>query len=235
MSEPVTPADADSLLKRVAELERRLEDVERSPALTRSSIDGGLLELRDLADPPKTRFYLGEFATAGGLSQPDTGTRYGYNVRDEDGVICIEVVDKGFSWPWFPIPARPRKAITAGGYYVDVTSGSFESCFTAEVGVVLSDVLFWQGVITTDAGTTAQYRLNNQVVSGATTTSRSLAAASQVTFDFMWLHGQPLGSGPFIPTLEVRRTAGAGLVHVYWPTHVELRGSRYVSGESADG
>lgn len=71
--------------------------------------------------------------------------------------------------------------------------------------------------VLTPAATTAEVRLTNFVVGGSSSNAVLVPASTDLFHEAKWLHSQPLGTGPFIPTVECRRTSGTGVVQCFAP------------------
>jgi hypothetical protein len=101
--------------------------------------------------------------------------------------------------------------------FVAVTSGTFVPTAHVELPVFYGEVLNLRLVVATDASTTGEVRLR-QEISGATTSAAVLSVGGVQKFvNFEWLHGVHLGDTYEHFMVEARRTGGAGNVNVYYP------------------
>jgi hypothetical protein len=93
-----------------------------------------------------------------------------------------------------------------------VTSGVFATQYAVLFGDYLGPGVEVMVPWATAAGTTGEL----QVVSngGGTTATHALAANSSGFAFVRWLHGTPVGSGPFTVSVQARKTAGAGSIAI---------------------
>jgi hypothetical protein len=212
----------EDLLARIADLERRIRNLETSPRLTQSSVKDGAVTFYDAAT--RRVVVIGKQPDTGkwGISVFDalTGNRvvylgeYGTNLygmfvdrTPGDGVIEANTSD-GIISPWLTHPFRRLND------FVAVTSGTFVSTHEAAVELIQSKAARVRIPWTTDGGTTGEVRL---FLNGSATNARSLAAGGAGEAEFKWLHGATLGSGPQFFQIQARRTGGAGNVDIYMP------------------
>jgi hypothetical protein len=197
MSEVQLPKD---FIARFKDMERRLRILEQTPRLNKASVRDG-----------RTIFQDGD------------GNIVVLLGAIEDGVYGELIISK-IGWPlsWYDnqhgqiYPGETINFANATSLF-PCTSGSFVPTFNAAVLTATSEALAVSVPWTTDVGTTGEVRLNNFVLGGAVTSARSLPANSSGIETFCWLHQQPVGSTPFRPRVDARRTGGAGNVNIFEP------------------
>jgi hypothetical protein len=196
LMDPRNPMPPD-LSNELRELQRRLETLERSPRLTSASIDD---------EDGNTRVVLGRLAEDGS---------FGIEVFDTDGNRVFAVDEVGLTHPRINVPYRKASDLVG-----PITSGSFIDTWEAALGVLTGDSVRFSCLVATDAGTTAEARLEVPQL-GLTSAVRSIAAGnSSVTSTWTWKPPLPIGeygSGLLIQ-LQVRRASGAGNVYSYAPS-----------------
>lgn len=116
-----------------------------------------------------------------------------------------------------PHQLHPYQNYDSTGRALPITWPDWVYCFYATFPVCLYPA--WQVTVhvLTPAATTAEVRLTNAVVGGAISVVKSIAAGTDYFFTYKWLHGQVLGTGPFVPSVECRRTSGTGTVQCFNP------------------
>jgi hypothetical protein len=186
----------DYFVRWMRDVERRLAAQERSPQMgnaAMSDADGNL------------RVRLGSL---------DDGS-FGIEVFDTDGNRVFAVDEVGLTHPRINLPYR--KAADLVG---PITSGSFIDTWEAALGVLNGDSVRFSCLVATDAGTTAEVRLEVPQL-GLTSAVQSIAAGnSSVTSTWTWKPPLPIGeygSGLLIQ-LQVRRASGVGNVYSYAPS-----------------
>lgn len=105
----------------------------------------------------------------------------------------------------------------AGGRSIAIPYDTWTLCFWGYFPLAIYPGVSLQAHVLTPAGTTAAVRLENYVVGGSISDEVVIAANTDFMHDFRWLHSQPLGTRPFVPSLWCRRTSGAGTVHCFLP------------------
>lgn len=98
-----------------------------------------------------------------------------------------------------------------------ITSGVFSDVFNCGIHVCVADAVHIAFPWATDAGTTGQVQLYNNVIGGSSASVVNLPAASSGIIAYNWLHGQPLGTRNFQPTIKALRSGGAGNVTLWVP------------------
>ena len=141
-----------------------------------------------------------------------TSGNYGARVRDASNGIRFSVENDGYKDPWLAQPWRNQQTPAR----VSTTSATFVDAWTSTPELInhlgVSTTAAW----VTDAGTTGEVRLSCDG-SASNTSAVAIAAASSGVQQFRWLHGATLGTGPTSFRLQVRRTGGAGSVHLDEP------------------
>lgn len=207
MADPALPS---SLAAVIADLDRRLRNVERSPQLGHAAITDGVLSVYDGSG--NLVGYIGE-AAAG---------EHGLRVRTTAGSEVLRVsAENLLAYPYLHIPARQA------GERLAVTAGSFTTAWRATHHWVPSKDVRIDVTIVTDAGTTGDVRVYDG--SGAYTAVQSVAAGASVSLTWRWIHGREFTNTTF--EVQAQRTGGAGNVYVYEPV-VSLGD---VSGATATG
>lgn len=118
--------------------------------------------------------------------------------------------------------------------FVVVTSATFVPTAHMELPAFYGEVLNIRLVVATDASTTAEVRLR-QELSAATTSAASVGAGVQKFVDFEWLHQLHLGDTYEHFLIEARRVSGAGNVNVYYPRRSILSTQLRFPSAAADG
>lgn len=188
------------------EIERRLRDLEvgrRAPSTVQA---GGTFELRD--DDGDPVFLFGQFDRSG-------GTAFGVQAVVPDGAgpgttpTVFEVDDDGLEAPYLELPTQPA------GEFIAVTSGSFVDVWEARASLLVAAALFVDVPWATDPATTGEVRVS---LNASTTDPVTLGAGTSGNAELRWLHGQHIGSGPYLVKVQARRTGGAGNVSLFVPT-----------------
>lgn len=189
------------------DLERRVEALERSNQLLASTITGGTLVILD--DSAVAIAVVGEVqAGVNGLVV--------YTAAGSGAAPMLSVnQSQGFAFPWF---SSEWKAPTDS---VVVTSGTFATQWTSTTELMFSTEILFRLRIVVDAATTAEAKVLVTAVDGTgggqLGTTLSLSAATDAVREFRAAHGQTLGGGPIMFSVQVRRVSGAGNVTVYHP------------------
>lgn len=197
---PSLASDLDDIRTRIAVLER-------SNKLIVSAIVGGTLRILDASQNPIALLgllpggYLGVRAySAGGV-----------------GVAPVLSVNQteGFAFPWLSTEWKtPTDSVV-------VTSGTFATQWTSTVELNFSLEILFRVRIVVDAATTAEAKVLVTAVDGSgggqIGNTLSLSAATDAVREYRNAHGQVLGGGPLMFSLQVRRVSGAGNVTVYHP------------------
>lgn len=216
----------DSLLEQIEELKRRIANLERAGQLGSSAIMGGALALMS-EDGELTYAEMGTYTDRAG------NERIGLTVNTIDPSIAsfrsLEIGSAGIQ-----VPATHATMVPLSGSFVDVTSSSFQDTHRAIFHQAVTDGYVVEVPWVTDGGTTGEIRIANVITGGNTTDAISVAAGSSGFAVFAWLHGQPLTTGPFQPTVQARRTGGAGNVRIFAPQK-SYQVAGYIAGATASG
>ncbi len=193
-----------TLLDRLAALERELRAMKRSPQLQQSSLTGGKITALNTAGDRVAEY--GELVGGG----------YGVAVNEASSLSSLLIVSDATGWS---APALGHGWRDASAFK-PVTSATFEPVYRASIRYPVSSVLLVDVVTVQDAGTTGELRL--RIEGGPTTTVKTLPAGTQTTTLFRWEHGRQLGTLglQLLLVLEARRTGGTGDVNVYEPDDV---------------
>lgn len=121
----------------------------------------------------------------------------------------------GMALPFYAAPFRAidRAPDTNGG--LKVTGTTFQSIFRTEIELLQWDAVRVRVPAITSSSDTAEVRISN-VSNGQVTDAQSVTSAGGV-FDFRWLHGGTLGTGPHYFEVQARQVTGSGGVWVYGP------------------
>jgi hypothetical protein len=218
VSDPTLPP---SLAAEIADLQRRLNNLERSQRLPFSSTRGGAFVFLD--SNLNHRLDMGSVAVDGSIGNGDT-TPYGVFIRGDGGgfVVGTRAGDRGLIAPNIPMNMHdPFSKV--------VTSGTFVSLYESICFFPAHQVVHVQAAVIVDAGTVGEVKL----VEGFTSTATSvlnLPAGTNSRLDFEWLHPASVGlyDSQAVTTtalwvqMHVRRVSGAGNVTVYYPDPSEL-------------
>lgn len=198
-------------------IEERLRALETAPRITSTSQRGGSFQLLD--DDGNLLFTFGtytrqEFEDYGIQSRIPTG-----GGGPDDYTTSLEINVNGMEAPQIPLNIQPLNE------YIDVTAGTFTAVWQANASLLVSDSIWWNSIIGADVGTAGQARLES---GGVYSDVIPIAAGSFTDIVYKWKHGFSQG-GARIFRLEVRRTSGAGTLHVYNPYWVSQGGSAGLS------
>jgi hypothetical protein len=231
VSDPVYPASLD---REVAELRRRLDNLERSTSLNSAAIQDGSLSVLDASN--NSRLVIGK-TNASGV--------YGIKANNTSGTVVFEVNSAGLSRPLIPLATtNPYNAV------IDVTAGAYDRTWIASTGAVSQDAVWCNLYLGSDVGTTGSVRLKCDIrttplVASATFTSYSVALAIPSGYGepktVKFAPGWPVNAGGtdvgFVYiTVEAYRTGGAGNVAIWQPTGIFQVGMTDIGlGTSGDG
>lgn len=212
MSDQPVPSGADAQFAAwMSTMEERMRALETAPRISSTSQRGGSYQLLD--DDGNLLFSFGEYKR--GIFDD-----YGILSRVPDGAgpgtspTALEINTNGMEAPHIPFEVYKANDFTV------VTSGSFANIWQATASLLVSDTMLWTSLITVDAATTAEARLES---AGLFTDVLAIPTGS-TNVQFKWLHGKNLGGGMGV-SLQVRRASGAGNVNVYSPSVVTQAGS----------
>ena len=103
------------------------------------------------------------------------------------------------------------------GRAIPVVDAAWVLCFITGFPLVRFPGILATLHVLTPPSTTAEVRLTNYVGGGASSTAIAVPANTDLFVTSRWLHSQPMGTGPFQPSIECRRTSGAGTVLCFRP------------------
>lgn len=212
----VTP---ETLETRLNELKERIEKLETAPRAPHTTVQNGSFRIVNdngqlivLLDKNGLRMFDLAGLTRAFVGNLDGLGNFGVRVRDGDNGIRFSIENDGYKDPWLAHPWRNQQAPDR----VSTTSAAFISAWTATPEIITHEGCSVTAAWVTDVGTTGEVRLTCDGSGGATSAVALPAGASGVQ-QFQWLHGSALGTGPTSFRLQVRRTSGAGSVHLDQP------------------
>lgn len=202
------------------DIERRLENIERSRRLDNASFTG---RMRGTDDAGLDRIYLGDLGNGS----------FGIEVRDDSGVTVFRADEGGMQRPSLNMPYRRVEDP------ISVTSSSFVGTWETGIGSITHRAIRWVAVILVDAGTSGEVRLHE--AGGPSTTSvipvSAGATVEDTTAVFSWAVAG-WTPGPIDPyvlmQMQARRTGGSGVIRVYPPDTLRM-GTISELGATASG
>jgi hypothetical protein len=229
MSEPIL-GPGDRYLEELADLKRRITDLERSRRLPFSTQRGGTWSLVPEDGSPSALIRFGVGADGDGVE------RYGMTLYDSDtdAILSTAENEKGLIYPqsyaqWVVPTAQ------------SITSSSFVTVAECQYGAIDHDCMVAQAAITVAPATIAQARVLN-LLSGVATNVVEVNGdtASGGTLTLNWLHPFTVGWGDnrpgrtstFLLQWQVRRSAGSGAVNAWPPRSLTFLNRRFAVGES---
>jgi hypothetical protein len=190
-----------TLDQELAEINRRLERLERSPGPVRVSAN-------DTAGVK--RIELGE------ITEPATGTdSFGVIIRNPAGDDVFVVTDDGMV-----VPAQIAKQMNPGvGQVINGTLNTWYTAWRYYFPNTIAAAIHINGQINGGAGIAAEARLQSLNSAGstiATSATRTITAdGSWYNYEWNWLHGVTLDTDEwYVVEYQVRRTSGAGNIDV---------------------
>jgi hypothetical protein len=229
----IEPTLPPNLAAELADLKRRIANLERSPSLPFSSTRGGTFIFLD--NNGKVRRAQGNVTFDGSIGGATDG--YGdYQYGDDGAVIAAaQEGDKGVVYPQEPYPFHVPASIT-------VTSGSFQTLWENYQDWPAYEVLYVEFACITDVGTTGEIRLFENKRNIASSVA-SLPSGFNGLAYFEWLHpatvglfdphgGDPLAVNNLNVAVQARRASGAGNVIVYPPRN-QLLTSKFLHPNAA--
>lgn len=185
------------------DLERRVEALERANQLLSSSILGGSLIVNDDAGV--------EIGRIGRLASGFDGLRVQTAALEP---VLEADQERGMVVPWLMSPWYGST-----GWTLTTTSATFVTMWETATELLFSyELLFRVRVKSVDASTTGEIEIvhaQSSTVMGGTT--KVIPAASDAFYEFRYIHGITMNSGPHTFQLKAKRTAGAGGIEVYNP------------------
>lgn len=230
---PVTPRESD-LLRQIADLNRRIRVLETTSRMRANGQPGGTFRLAE-SDGTGVWLEWGETTLQDGVTPA-----FGFIVNgvdgDQPGLRSIEVNRYGLGLPGMHSTLTmetPGAGVVNNPTYCAVTSATMIGTFVTRFFLAHTDAIQIEVLWSTDVGTTGELRLENAVIGGNVSNIATLPAASSGVAVFRWQHGQPVGTGPFIPEVKARRTGGAGNVNIYHPSTCFMTASYIMSATVA--
>lgn len=236
------PTLPPSLAAEIAELKRRLNNLERSPRLPFSSTRGGAFKFIDDAGGP--RFLLGNGALNAQLEVVQQNT-YGVALYGDDAAKGFVMAQgyRGIAYPRIILPMARLVDDPSGLLYHVTTSGTFESIMSTTQELPSHEVVEAFFAVISDSGTVGEVRLLD-VQSGLATNALSVNTSGAIkTAKFQWIHPATVGlddpRGGRDTTLALRiqgrRVSGAGSLFVYWTTRVAYTSLLLAPNASTNG
>lgn len=206
--------------RRFEDIERRIKELEVVPQTHHTTLTDGTLTIID--DAGRSRVMLGLL--------PDGN--YGLETHDAAGRVMLKVSEVGASRPTFNLPT-----------YADIstwpttTSASFLTIWQSSFMQLSADAVSVEFAVSAPVGTNAEVRLFWTGGALASAVQSYTGTGSFQSFAWNWRPGWEANIGTFAPielNLQVRRTAGAGVVDVARPTQILLAPSADI-GATATG
>lgn len=207
MSHPGPVPPGAELAETIRDLTRRVATLESSRRMPATTQEAGTYTVVD-ADG-NARVVLGVL--------PDG--LYGVTISDGARDV-LKVTDAGLELPVLNVPSRPVNTS------VSVTSGTFVSVYESIVGRATHEALRCNVTVVADPGTDGELRLNlnSPIVQTDVQAISGGGAGAQQVFTWNWAPGWVLDSGPKYIQVQARRTAGAGVIAVFWTNYCYLGG-----------
>lgn len=189
-----------SFAARIADYERRLANVERSPRLTNASISGFL----KLKNEGVETFFVGT----------DTDGKQALRIQNgptEPAVWWDE--DYGLLYPYSQSGWMDNSVTKA------VTSATHLDWYVSRVGCIQSSFIEAAIQITAPVGTSYEVQLRHLYSGGPASVTSPTVAGTGVAQNctVKWRHNIPHARGPIMWTWSVRRVSGAGTISMYEP------------------
>ncbi len=200
------------LARLLDDLDRRISELETTPALNFAQIAKGVLQVVDAAGNVRVQL---------GLIPDGLGT-YGFRTLLPGGTELFRTDDRGVIAPPEYVPVRPLGTVV--GNSIPVTSASLVDVFSAHAyGTLLTEGIVIAIPWSTDAGTTGALVVRSDAAvhtvtpPNTPTSSIALPAGSSGVHALHWLPGYTLPVQDAIFYIQAQLTGGAGNVNVYWP------------------
>lgn len=231
-----------SLAAYMAELERRIKELESSPRLSRATITG-YLDIKDNINDVHPRVSIREgklwvLDGDGDVSAVLGGPNGGVFIQDEDGnpiatfgpvntpnqgVMLHSGGVTGLHWdteegllnPYEHVHFRDMSDTRT---FTNTSHADAWSCSVEMIQSIYLKVTLWLYV---DTGTVAEVRLQRNGGAGTTTVTHN-GDNSTRTLSCYWEHGGLLNSGPHAFNISVRRVSGTGNVSAFTPHGLTL-------------
>lgn len=235
------PAVPPGLADYIAELERRIRNLERSPQFGSSSIDsGGTLTVQgnvDILDSTgKLVVRIGKVDAVNnryGVELYDVTTgrgvaRFGQINSSSFGLAINSGSVDGYNKNWIYFDSavgqhRPSERIPfhTPSATVSITSATFTACFEVQTGPVSAPDVSFGGRVFVPSGTTVELQVVNLYTAAVLGTRTIVGTGADV--NYTWSYDlttlgtlEPTHAG-FWFALQARRTAGTGTIFIYEP------------------
>lgn len=232
---PDLSSDMKSMVSRIERLERSILDISLTIGANRLAFDRLQLELNKLKFVSQNDPNLNVFEVRpSNLDSTESLVQF----RDVNDAIVISSGDKheGLQYPQIHVPVAWQPSS-----YQAISSSSWVTVWESELRWPVADTLAGAFALTSDAGTTGEIKLVEQV-GGNATSVYTVAASTNITLGFAWIHPLTVGWGD--PTasingsnvqLQARRTGGTGNINIYKPRYVVLANQQWYSYSSTTG
>lgn len=227
------PTLSPSLAAELADLKRRLDNLERSPKVPFSSTRGGVFSFLD--EDGNLRFALGNETGLDGSINGITTVYGAFGHGDGNAIaFALREGDRGLTYPIFPVPLHDVVSKV-------VTSGSFVGLWECNVDFPALEVLNIRGAVQSDVGTTGELRIVDSF-SGINTNVLTIPSNTNSAYSFEWIHPASVGLyddrprlGGLALAVHARRTGGAGNLTVFQPSTAELTSIFLVPSATSTG
>jgi len=226
MSDPAIPS---GLMERLQSIQRRLDDLERTPQLQNTSFEGGTLRFRDSTNGDPI-LEVGDIYDNDGQLLSDGP---GFQVRGgPSNSTFFRVASKGLEFPYIYLNVKE-----AGNFKTISSVGGYADQWSAVTLWMSHDVLRANSTVTLSSTAVAKARWEVLGTIPEYTDEVTLDGSLQTqwSLDLEYLHGRAIGSGAFTINLQVKMTSGTGSVNVYEPTYIALVPSRIFSDATTGG
>lgn len=215
------PTLSPSLAAELADLKRRIANLERSPSIPFSSTRGGAFQFLD--NNGKVRRAQGNVNLDGTIS--GITTAYGDFLYGDDGqvITAARAGERGIVYPDMQMSFHEP-------IQKNVSSGSFVGLWEAYTDFPEHEVLYVEFACSCNVGTTGEIRLFENKRNIATSVA-SIPSGFNGTVSFEWIHPATVGMYDHVDSLaennlnvvvEARRTSGAGTLNPFPPRNQRL-------------
>ena len=219
--------EQETLLTEIADLKRRLRNLESAPQAPNRSQRGGTFRLIPEDGGPESLLYFGNF------TDDSTVDRYGVALYDTNGETVLATAEdaEGLLFPG-------DLAQWAVPTVQTITSGSFVTVAEVQLHPRAHNTFYSTAAIICDVGTTAEVKVTNGVSATSTIT---IPSGGNGNMTLNWKH--PFGSGWEAPAAlgssilswQVRRASGAGNVYAYPTRSLWLCNSSFTGATTSPG
>lgn len=187
----------ESLMATIRDLERRIRALESAPRIPHTSLSQGSLIVYDENGD--------DVVTVGKLYNG----KYGLAVNTGPGGITFLSDTDGLALPFYAAPFRIASGAPDSSGAVKVTSTSFVTVYRTVIELLQWDAVRVRVPAQTNGAETGEVRLRN--LSNGNVTAAVPVSSAGGLFDFRWLHGGEVGTGPWFFAVEARVTSGTGV------------------------